>query len=232
MDISLLRGATVGPPDLRTLYAFPPGPVIRMNFVATIDGAASGDDGRSGSINNPADKLVYDLNRDLADVVLVGAGTARVEGYLPALGAEPPIVAVSRSGHVPDRWRTAPGRADGGAVLVTCAAAGADRIADARTVLGEDNVRVFGTDAVDLVAMRADLTRRGHGHILCEGGPTLFGALLAAGLVDELALSWVPRLVAGDGPRITHGALSEAHLRRRHLLDIDGTLLGLWSISR
>lgn len=202
-----------------------------MNFVATVDGAASGRDGRSGSINNSADKLVYDLNRELADVVLVGERTARIEGYLPAAHGEPTIVAVSRSGLVPDVWRSASDPGSGGAVLVTCTAAGPERLAEARSVLGDRHVWVLGGASVDLAATKFELARRDCPRILCEGGPTLFGALLAAGLVDEVALSWVPRLIGGEGPRIAHGALTDARLKRRHLLDIDGTLLVLWRVT-
>src|SRR5665647_1342020 len=54
---------------------------VRANFITTLDGAAAGDDGRSGSINTGTDRDVFGLLRALSDVVLVGAGTARVEGY-------------------------------------------------------------------------------------------------------------------------------------------------------
>src|SRR5262245_3617933 len=53
---------------------------LRVNFVASADGAVTLDD-RSGGLSNPADKRVFGLLRDLADVVLVGAGTVRAEGY-------------------------------------------------------------------------------------------------------------------------------------------------------
>ena len=206
---------------LRGLYAFPDRPTLRMNFVATLDGAANGSDGRSGSINNPADKLVYDLNRELSQVVLVGAQTAHVEGFRPAVAGEPPVVAVTRSGLIPREWRTSPDAAGGGAILVTCA-----------DLLGEEHVWVLGEHEVDLAAMKARLVAEGWTRILSEGGPRFFSALLAEGLVDELALSSVARLISGDHhPRITEGRPSDAHLTRRHLLDIDGTLIGLWDVS-
>ena len=50
-------------------------------MVATVDGAATGDDGKSRSINNGVDKMVFDLLRELADALVVGAGTMRIEGY-------------------------------------------------------------------------------------------------------------------------------------------------------
>ena len=62
---------------------------VRANFVTTLDGAATGDDGRSGSINTGADRDVFALLRALCDVVLVGAGTARAEGYRRAVVRAP-----------------------------------------------------------------------------------------------------------------------------------------------
>ncbi|WP_369639949.1 dihydrofolate reductase family protein, partial [Nocardia sp. JMUB6875] len=69
--------------ELVELYAYPVEPsvpYVRVNFVTSIDGAVTVD-GRSGGLGTPADKTVFALLRDLADVVLIGAGTARAENY-------------------------------------------------------------------------------------------------------------------------------------------------------
>ena len=60
-------------------------------------------------------------------------------------------------------------------------------------------------DPTPAAALR-DLRARGVRALLCEGGPTLNGALLAAGLVDELFLTLSP-LLAGNAvaPRIVEG---------------------------
>ena len=58
-------------------------PWLRLNFVATVDGAAEGGDGTSGSINNAADNRVFHLLRDLADVIVVGSRDGAGRG-LPA----------------------------------------------------------------------------------------------------------------------------------------------------
>ncbi len=80
------------------------------------------------------------------------------------------------------------------------------------------------------------LADRGLRHVLCEGGPTLFSAALAAGVVHEAAFSVVPTLVGGDGIRVTHGALLGApdgiRLTPRLLVEEAGTLLGLWRVPR
>ena len=95
---------------------------------------------------------------------------------------------------------------------------------------------VAGGDHVDLPAALDALDERGLRHVLCEGGPTLLAAALAAGVVDELALSLVPALVGGDGTRITSGAaLGGADgipLVPRLLVEEAGTLMGLWRVRR
>ena len=54
-------------------------PRVRMNFVMSLDGAATLE-GRSGGLGDENDRLAMQVLRTLADVVLVGAGTVRVEG--------------------------------------------------------------------------------------------------------------------------------------------------------
>ena len=213
---------------------------VRANFISTLDGAAAGDDGSSGSINTGADRDVFGLLRALSDVVLVGAGTARVEGYrritvrAPWLGLRrgraphPTIAVFSRSGDVPaDLSRD---RADSGDVLlVTCESAGTEAIDVARNTLGEDQVIVAGDASVDLATAVDSLTVRGLPRILCEGGPHLMRDLTASGRLDELCLTIVPTLVAGDHPRITAGDSVSANLLPRLLIESQGTLLGRWS---
>lgn len=210
--------------DLSTVYAAPRTPWLRVNMVSTVDGAATGASGRSGSINNPADKQVFDTLRALADVIVVGAGTARTEGYRPT---DTPIVLVSRRADVPPRLRdAAPGR------VLMATTAGAEHLAEARKLLGADHVMVLGTDTVDLARLKQDLAARGWAHQLSEGGPTLLHALLDEGAVDELCATIVPRLVAGDGPRITSGAPVDVPLTLHTLLEQDGTLLGRWWVIK
>jgi riboflavin biosynthesis pyrimidine reductase len=190
----------VGPDtdDLAELYAVPRTPWLRVNMISTVDGAATGESGKSGSINNAIDKRVFHLLRSQCDVIVVGAGTARIEGYRPA---DRPIVVVSRRDEVPDGLRDAPA----GSVLVE--------------PLG------------DPVAFKASLVERGWTNILCEGGPTLLRDLLAAGVVDELCATTVPRLISGTHLRITHGAPLDVPLHLHVLLEADNTLLARWFVG-
>jgi riboflavin biosynthesis pyrimidine reductase len=213
---------------------------VRANFISTLDGAASGDDGRSGSINTGADRDVFGLLRALSDVILVGAGTARTEGYRRATvrapwldlragrPAHPTMAVVSRSGDVPPQLSQA--RKDSGEILlITCKRAGAEAIDLARSILGREHVIVEGDASVDLAATVDALAARGLCRILCEGGPHLMRDLTASGRLDELCLTLAPTLVAGDHPRITAGEAVTAHLVPRLLIESQGTILGRWA---
>ncbi len=193
-------------------------------MVGTVDGAATGESGTSGSINNHVDKRIFDLLRDLADAVVVGAGTARIEGYRPA---DLPTVVVSRSGRVPDRLRDAgPGRV----VMATCQAA--PDLDATRAHLGDENVLVLGGHRVDLCVLKDRLAERGLRHLLCEGGPHLLRDLLDQGALDELDKSVVPRLVGGLHRRITDGPPLDVPLELRLLLEEEHTLLARWYVAR
>jgi riboflavin biosynthesis pyrimidine reductase len=75
---------------------------------------------------------------------------------------------------------------------------------DAREFEAVADVIRCGERTVDAVQAVAALRARGHARILCEGGPTLFGGLLAVDLVDELDLSTAPLLAGSRGPSIIH----------------------------
>lgn len=230
---------------LARLYAYPDGgrrPWLRANMVSTIDGAATGPDGRTGSINNEADKRVFSLLRALADVIVVGAGTARAEGYRhphPVKGERavlregrppaPTLVVVSRSGNLPLGLAKGPDEEGAGEVLLaTSEAADAHAVDAAREVLGEANVLVIGDDGVDQATLVRHLVDRGMPRMLTEGGPRLLRDMAAAGVLDELCLTVVPHLLAGDHPRILTGHGVELSLSPRMLLEAEGTLLGRW----
>jgi riboflavin biosynthesis pyrimidine reductase len=217
---------------LRRLYAAPRDSWLRVNFVSTLDGAATGADGRSGSINTEADFVVFQLLRQLADVVVVGAGTARNEGY-SALREEdpsaPPLAVVSGTGRMPRKLLAAD---PGSVLLVTRADAPRVHVDEAREALGDDGVVVAGTDRVDLAGARAALEERGLRQILSEGGPHLFSSMLAAGVVDEVDLTWAPTVVGGDHLRITAGPALSMGLAPLLLVERDGSVIGRWAVSR
>jgi riboflavin biosynthesis pyrimidine reductase len=211
-----------GEPDLAALYAAPKQPWLRVNMVSTLDGGATGESGTSGSINNAPDKRVFHALRDLADAIIVGAGTARIERYGPA---NVPIVVVSRSGEVPPTLR---GADPGQVVMATCSSA--PYLDESRELLGPDNVVTFGRHRVDLAELKQCLVDRGWRELLSEGGPHLLHELLHQGVADELTATLTPRVVAGMGPRMVEGPLIDVPLELRLLLEEDGTLLGRWFV--
>lgn len=84
----------------------------------------------------------------------------------------------------------------------------------------------------DLPALLRTLHEEGVRALLCEGGPTLHGALMAAGLVDELFLTTAPKLSGGEGPRILEGALPEvAEMELAWLLEEDGELFARYRLA-
>lgn len=219
-----LGGLTGEATDLDALYRPPSLPWLRVNMVSTLDGAATGDSGQTDAINNEADKRVFHALRAQADAIVVGAGTARTERYHVAAV---PLVIVSHRGLVPDQLRDAPA---GKVLLVTCAdSLGLDAC---RESLGPDQVIVAGDSQVDLAAMKDALVERGLRNLLSEGGPHLLRDLLAAGVADELCLTWVARTIGGVHPRILEGPPVDVPMRLGVLLEEDGTLLGRWIVER
>lgn len=223
---------------LSGLYGYPAGggTWLRANMVASLDGAAAAG-GLSGGLSSPGDRRVFWVLRGLADAILVGAGTARAEGYRPTRGKEnwpalglregrpaaPPLALVTRSLDLdPAAPLIAGAPADARTLIITCESAPADRRAALSAVA---DVIVAGDSAVDLKAALTALADRGLGRILCEGGPRLLTDLTAAGLLDELCLTLSPVLSGPGAVRVLSGDPIEARrLRLAHLLEEDAVL--------
>lgn len=198
-------------------------PYVYANFVVSHDGRASfGLPGASGggevSRYNRHDKWLMGLLRARADAVLVGDNTLRTEpdhcwtaeyifppdaaafaALRQAEGrAESPLhVFVSRDGNMPD---SAVFRRPNIDVMIASTAAG---VARARECLGrypQVGYLTLGQDSVDLAALLR-LLWRDHGvrTLLCEGGPTLYGAMVEARQVDDEFLTLSPILI-GNTP--------------------------------
>lgn len=215
---------------LSGLYAYPEGlaaPFVRVNFVSSADGAVSVD-GRSSELGSPADRRVFGLLRELADVVLVGAGTVRAEDYRgarrPTRGRDhpPPIAVVTGSADLDPAGRLFRDTAVPPIVL-THASAPRER---------RERLAAAGGDVVVLAQLTADavlaeLAARGLYRVLCEGGPSLFGDLVAADAVDELCLTLAPLLAGGRAGRIARGPAG-GRTRPMELVGVlhaDGSLL-------
>jgi riboflavin biosynthesis pyrimidine reductase len=200
------------PGMLRDLYGGLLGfdaPCVFANFVETLDGVvaipALEKSNALVADDSEADKLVMGLLRAAADVVLIGSGTLlsspkgtwRPERVYPKAAdafaalrrdwglAERPAVAVVSSGASLD-----PNHPVLQDAVVLTTTRGAEQLAP----ILPDVVAVNDGDWVDLRGAIAVLRERGHDRVLSEAGPTLFGSLLADGLVDELFLTVSPVL--------------------------------------
>ncbi|MFC5501480.1 pyrimidine reductase family protein [Lysinimonas soli] len=188
------------------------GPGVHVNFVSSIDGAATRD-ARSGGLSSDADRRHFELLRRSCDVVLVGAGTVRVEGYgamrvSPASARwrlenglfEHPVLAMVTErldlDPASSLFTDAPRRP---IVITSSSAPGRDAFSRAADLV------VAGEERVDLGLALSALRDRGLTRVLCEGGPSLFGSMLEADLVDDLFLTISPTLEAGNAVRIAHG---------------------------
>ena len=188
---------------------------VRMNFVESADGAVTLG-GRSGDLGGETDRRLMHVLRAMADVVLVGAGTVRAEGYGGirvgdqgvawrrdhGLADQPALAIVSgglRLEPTDDVFR----KAVVPPVVVTTDAAARAR---GRLWEGVAEVVACGEESVDLRRMLEGFAARGWTQVLCEGGPHLFGTLLEAGVVDEVCVTVAPRFVGGEAGRIVQGA--------------------------
>jgi riboflavin biosynthesis pyrimidine reductase len=210
------------PAGLRRLYGgdlgFPES-CVYANFVETLDGVVAIPSLRRSnrliSDEATADLFGMALLRAFAEAVVVGSGTLLASPnarWLPesafsagaadfaALRADlglppaPQVVLVTASGTIDP---AAEAIREGALVVTT--ERGAVRLRDRLPAEAQPLV-VPGDEEVDVAAAFALLRARGYGRILTEGGPTLFGSLLSAGVVDELFLTVSP-LLAGRSQR-------------------------------
>ncbi len=203
-------------------------PHLRANFIASLDGAATVG-GLSGGLNDEWDKQVFDTLRRLADVVIVGAGTVRSEGY-GALQLDGDAAAWRREHGLAEhpRFAIVTGRLELDAsgpvfaeapvrpIVLTHAGAPADRRARLSEVA---DVLDCGEHSVRPDRLVEVLREQGLPQMLTEGGPTLFGSLIDAGVVDELCLTIAPLLASGASRRIaTGGDETPQRMRMAHAL--------------
>jgi riboflavin biosynthesis pyrimidine reductase len=226
--------------ELPRLYAYPERAAtwVRANFITSVDGGATAD-GKSGVMAGPGDRLIFHQLRELADVIVVGAGTVRIEGYSGAhlgvaqrqrrqargQGEVPRLAIVTKSGRL-DRDMPVFTRTEVPPLVLTCTAA-AD---ETRRLLGDlcEVVDCSGSDPgkVDEAALLGALGARGMRRILTEGGPTLLGAFIARDMLDELCLTIAPYLVGGLARRIATGpGQLLTRMRCAHILTDDAGYL-------
>jgi riboflavin biosynthesis pyrimidine reductase len=188
-------------------------PYTVANMIESVDGRASFD-GRSSALGDAGDKQVFRALRSICDVVLVGPGTLASEHYGRLVRDADVQAARERGGLAPQPWLctvTRSGRisadipllADPDARMIIYSSAPVefgDAVAAEVQVITVDSARLsFASALHDLrVRLRARV-------VLCEGGPTVLGQLIANRAIDELFLTFAGKLAGGTGPAIVSG---------------------------
>ncbi len=218
----------------------PDRPWVYLGMVSSIDGGVAVD-GVSGGLGGEGDRQAFRGLRASADAVLVGAGTARAEDYGPVSIHErfaaarvrrgqspaPHLVVVTRSGRLDPGARLF--EEDGPLPLVLTGERGA---ATVRGVVADDRILVTGDDAPDLATGLARLRTMGVRRLLCEGGPSLNGDLLAGSWVDEIFLTVAPQAIGGSAGRIVSGDDAPHAAALVSAYEHEGELLLRYRLSR
>jgi riboflavin biosynthesis pyrimidine reductase len=231
--------------ELYDLYAYP-NPVkasyVRVNFVSSVNGVVTVD-GRSGGLGSKADLRVFGLLRELADVILVGAGTARIEGYRGARSSErlrrrrrergqaevPPIAVVTAMadldpvGPLFTDTRVPP-------LILTVSRAPYNKVD--RLIEAGANVVEVGTHRAEVPLILEALRDRGLYRVLCEGGSQLVGDLIVEDAMDELCLTLAPYLVGGSSRISVSAPTSARPMSLRSAIIADGALLMVYRRER
>lgn len=219
----------------------PARPYVVANFIASADGKATAE-GRTAPLGSPADRAAFHLLRTEADAVLAGTRTMFIENYGPLAkeprlselrlraGREPqPLgVVISRTGTIPF---DIPLFADPESHVAVYT----PRSTEVPDTAAKVTVHELPEGEAGLAKVLSSL-RAEHGvrSLLCEGGPSLFSALLLDDLVDELFLTFAPKLVGGDSMTITTGVPLDqlAALRLVSALEQDGSLFLRYARAR
>jgi riboflavin biosynthesis pyrimidine reductase len=183
-------------------------PWLGLCMVSSLDGTTVVE-GNSRALSSEADLAVLLGLRRLADMMLVGAATVRIEGYGAPSKPGQRVGVVSRTGDL-----------DYASDLFT-SGAGFVILPDDAPEVPVESIRA-GHGSVDLAAAIAQLDV---GFIQVEGGAVLNASLAEADLIDELNLTVSPMLCGGNGPRITAGALPLLNrMDLAHVLEDEGFL--------
>ncbi|MFI1004942.1 dihydrofolate reductase family protein [Streptomyces galbus] len=216
-------------------YAPPEGLWVRAQMISSMDGASSVA-GRAGGLANPSDEALFAVTRALADVIVVGAQTARSEFYGPAephpdlsqarttLGrpAAAAMVVISARLDISPALLEQPAVPGADTVVVTTRSAPAD----ARRRIESHGIEVIvaGEQSVDPTQLMEKISDRGHKSVLLEGGPKLLGQFHAASILDEICLTISPRTVGGDSSRIILAGESVTNWSLVSLMEDEGFL--------
>ncbi|WP_443071979.1 bifunctional diaminohydroxyphosphoribosylaminopyrimidine deaminase/5-amino-6-(5-phosphoribosylamino)uracil reductase RibD [Streptomyces sp. WMMC1477] len=178
-------------------------PYVHWKYAATLDGRTAAADGTSRWISSPESRADVHRLRAESDAVLVGSGTARADD--PHLAVRGVSGAVQPLRVVVDTEARAvrPGARVLDDAAPTLIAVAEDADTTALEPLA-DLVRLPRSapgGGLDLAALLSALHARDVRSVLLEGGATLAGAFVAAGLLDKVTGYLAPALL-GAGPQV------------------------------
>lgn len=225
---------TLDAADLLAAYPWPDeGRWVRAMMVTTLDGAAAGPDGLSGSISSSVDREVFDSVRRLADAVLIGAGTLRAEQYGPMCSVEADADRRRQAGQAPaPQLAVVSGSLDlpwdlpvwSGSTLKPLVLTGPSPDA-AALELAQRHTTVISCPDLTPATLLDALTGRGLRRIVCEGGPSLLEAVVAADLLDEADITVSPLFAGTANTPRTSGLAEVARFEMAHLIATDSHLM-------
>lgn len=235
----MILGPSQGELDDEALLAAYPWPEsgrwVRAMMVTSLDGAAVGPDGLSGSISSGSDQEVFSTVRRLADAVLVGAGTIRAEGYGPMQASEADVARRTEAGQAPapvlaivsgslDLDFAGPmfARSTVRPIVITGSEADPEKLEEAR---GHADVVQTASSTPQPDELLTALEGRGLRRIVCEGGPTLLGSLVEAGLVDEADITLSPMFAANAASPRTSVPSAPVELTLHQVIEAEGTVM-------
>jgi len=175
-------------------------PFLIWKVAATLDGRAAAADGTSQWITSPQARADVHALRGTVDAIIVGVGTVLADDASltvrradAAPGARQPLrVVVDSSGRTPEGAKVR----DAAAPTWLATTADVGSTPDGR---------------VDLTRLADLLYRRGVRSALIEGGPTLAGAFLRAGLVDRVVAYVAPKLLGAGLPALGDAGIGTIH---------------------
>jgi diaminohydroxyphosphoribosylaminopyrimidine deaminase / 5-amino-6-(5-phosphoribosylamino)uracil reductase len=179
-------------------------PYLALKMAMSLDGFVASRSGVQQRLGCETEERYVRELRIAHDAVMVGAGTIRIDD--PQLTVRPPhdrvrpYVRIVAAGSEPLSARSRLFAAqEGYAKTIVLAPSGlCDRLIELRNVADVAEIGDANEVSLDLALAMKALHERGVSSVLCEGGPRLGAALLAANLVDRVYWAIAPRFLASD----------------------------------
>lgn len=175
-------------------------PYVRVKVGMSLDGRTALANGKSKWITSDAARQDVQRWRARSAAVLTGIGTVLADDpqlnvRLPETSRQPMVVVLDANARMPPQARVF----TGGGPVVVFTKIGALPGAAALRLVGAQVEAIAGGDELDLSAVLMRLGDMEVNEVLVEAGPTLTGAFVREGLVDELLVYMAPKLLGPQG---------------------------------